>query len=69
MVETSCGTQGLIFPKILDTELGEFFGGVFDEIPENGFVVVPYKNNFSNTGDLGNSSQAVPDDGMTGDFK
>jgi hypothetical protein len=69
MVETSCCAQGSVFPEILNTELRELFGRVFDEIAKDGFVVVADQNDFPDIVNLGERFEAMVDDGVTGDFK
>lgn len=40
MIETSCCTKCRVFTQVLNSELGELLAGVFDEITEDGFIVV-----------------------------
>ena len=69
VIETTSCSQGLIFSKVLDLDLGKFAGGVFDEVTEHALVVVPNDDDFSDIRDFGDGSQAVPDDGMASDIE
>jgi len=53
----------------LNAYLGEFFCRVFDEVAKDGFVVVSHQDDFTDAWNFGDSSQAVPDDWMSGDIK
>lgn len=71
VVQTAGGSQGLVFAEVLDGELGELLGGILDEVAEDGFVVVADDVDFLDllVGDAGDGGEAVPDDGVAGDFK
>jgi hypothetical protein len=47
----------------------EALGNVLDEVPEDRFVVIADNKDFFDLGDLGNSSEAVLDYGMAGDWE
>ena len=49
--------------------MGELLGGVFDEVAEDGFVVVADQGHFADIGDFRKRLQTVLDNGVTGDFK
>lgn len=53
----------------MDAELGVVLGGVFDELAEDGLVVVSDQDHFADVGNLGDGLQAVTEDGVTGDFE
>lgn len=53
----------------MDAELGVVLGGVFDELAEDGLVVVSDQNHFADVGDLGDGLQTVTENGVTGDFE
>jgi hypothetical protein len=53
----------------LNSELGELLAGVFDEITEDRFIVVADQDDFTDIGDLGESLEAVIDNGVTGNFE
>jgi hypothetical protein len=59
----------LVFSKVDDLDLRKFFGGVFDEVAEDGFVVVSDNAYFLNVRYLCDGGEAVPDNGMSCDFE
>ena len=67
VVETACGAQCLIFSEVLDGELGEAVGDGVDEGLEDGFLVVADDEDLLDLGDVRNGTEAVLDDGVTGD--
>ena len=69
MVESSSSSQSLVFAQVYDLDLREFFGGVFDEVAEDRFIVVSDHAYFLDVGDLCDGGEAVPDDGMASDFE
>lgn len=69
MIETSCRAKRRVFTQVLNSELGELLAGVFDEITEDRFIVVADQDDFTDIGDLGESLEAVIDNGVTGNFE
>lgn len=69
VVETAGGAQRGVFAQVLNAELREFLGGVFDEVAEDALVVIPNQNHFSDIRDLRKGLEAMVDDGVPGDFE
>jgi len=69
VVQAAGGAEGFVFTEVFDRKLGELVAGVFDEVAEDGLVVVADHADFLDVGDFGNGGQAVPDDGMAGDVE
>jgi hypothetical protein len=69
VVEAACGAEGLVFAQVDDFDLGEFFGGVFDEVAEDGLVVVADHADFLDVGYFRDGGEAVPDDGVACDIE
>ena len=69
VIQTSCSAKCLIFSQILNLDLREFLGRVFDEVPEDAFVVVADKDDFFHTLDLFKGFQVVPDDRVASNIK
>lgn len=59
----------MVFAEVLDSDLGEFAGGVFDEVAEDGFIVIADEDDFFDVGDFSDCSQAMPEDRVTGDIE
>jgi hypothetical protein len=70
VVEASGGAEGLVLAEVLDGgEDGELLGGVLDEVAEDGLVVVADDVDVVDGADGGDGREAVPDDGVAGDFE
>lgn len=69
MVDTTGGTKSLVFSQICDLEVGEISTGILDEISEDALVVVADKDHFTDAGNLGNSLEVVPNNGMSGNLE
>lgn len=69
VVETACSAQCLVFSEVLDGELGEAVGDGVDEWLEDGLLVVADNEDFLDLRDVRNGTEAVLDDGVTGDGK
>lgn len=71
MVETAGGAQGLVLAQVLDGEVGELIGGVLDKVAEDGLLVVADDEDLGDllAGNTLDGRQAVPDDGVAGDFE
>lgn len=69
VIETSSGAEGLVFAKVADGDLRVGARAVFDEVAEDGLVVVADDEDFADFGDFGYGGEAVRDDGVAGDFK
>ena len=69
VVESAGGSQGLVFAQVADGDLGVGARAVFDEVAEDGFVVVADDEDFADFGDAGDGGEAVGDDGVAGDFE
>ena len=71
MVEAAGGAEGLVLAQVADGDLGELLGGVLDEVAEDGLVVVADDVDLLDllVGDAGDGREAVPDDGVAGDFE
>lgn len=69
MVQTSGCTKSLVFAQVLDRDLWVGAGAVFDEVPEDGLVVVANKEDLADLWDAGDGGEAVLDDGVAGDFE
>lgn len=69
MVEASCSAQCLIFSQVFDADVREALGDVFDEVPEDRFLVVANDEDFFDLLNLGNSPETVLDYRMAGDFE
>jgi hypothetical protein len=67
VVKTSCRAQCLIFPKVLDAEVGEIVRDGVDEGLEDGFLVVADDEDFLDLGNTCNCAEAVLDNGVAGD--
>ena len=64
MVESSRGSQSLVFAQVYNFDLREFLLGVFDELAEDRFIVVSDHAYFLDVGYLCDGGEAVPDNGM-----
>ena len=71
VVETASGAEGLVLAQVLDGDGGELLGRVFDEVAEDGLVVVADDADLLDllAWDAGNGGEAMPDDGVSGDFE
>lgn len=69
MVKSTSSAQGLIFSKILNFELGKFSRTIFDEVPEDTFIVVSNQDDFFDTINFLECLQIVPDNGMTSNIE
>jgi hypothetical protein len=69
MVETTGGAQRLVFAKVFDADVWVGARAVFDEVPEDGLVVVAHDEDLADLGHAGDGGEAVLDDGVTGDFE
>lgn len=69
MVEPASRTQCLVLAEVLNAYVGKLFRRVFDEVSEDRFVVVSNEDDFTDAWYFGDSSQAVPDDGVSGDVE
>ena len=69
MVESSSSAQCLVFSQVYNLDLGEFIGGVLDEVPEDRLFVVSDYADLLDVGDLCDGGETVPDDGMASDVK
>lgn len=69
VVQTAGGAQCLVLAQIPQVNAGEFLGRVLDEVAEDGLVVVADDVDFLDLLDAGNGREAVPDDGVAGDFE
>ena len=55
----------MVFSKVDNFDLGKFLRGIFDEVPEHGFVVVSDHAYFLDVRYLCDGGETVPDDGMS----
>lgn len=69
VIEAPRRAQSLVLSQILDLDLRELSRRVFDEVTENGFVIVADQNDFLDIGDFGDGFQTVPDDGVAGNIE
>jgi hypothetical protein len=69
VVETSSGAKSLVLAEILDLDVRELFGGIFDEVAEDTLVVVTYENNLLDVWDFGDGLQTVPNDRVAGNIE
>lgn len=69
VVQAACGAQGLVFPQILELDVGEVVGGFLDEVAENRLVVVADNEDLLDLGDLCDSAEAVLYDGVSGNVE
>jgi hypothetical protein len=70
VVETTSGTQSLIFAEVLDRRKdGEFLARILDEIAEDGLVIVANNVDVVDGADLSNGSDTVPDDRVASDLE
>lgn len=69
VVQAASGAQGLVFAEVLDGEVVKLGRRILNEVAENGFLVVANQVDFVDRGDLLDGLQAVPDDGVAGDFE
>lgn len=71
VVETASGAEGLVLAQVLDGDGGELLGRVLDEVAENRFIVVSDNVDLLDllVGDAVNGGEAVPDDGVAGNFE
>jgi hypothetical protein len=49
----------LVFSEVFNTDVGEIFRGVLNEVSEDGLVVVANDENFLDLRDFGNCCKAV----------
>ncbi|KAI6757428.1 hypothetical protein HG531_003253 [Fusarium graminearum] len=71
VVETTSGSKSLVLAQVLDGDAGELLGRVLDEVAEDGLVVVADDVDLLDllVGNAGDGGEAVPDDGVAGDFE
>lgn len=69
VVEATCRAEGFVLAQVFDGQLRELVAGVFDEIAEDGLVVVADHAHFLDVGHFGNGGQAVPDDRVACDVE
>lgn len=69
VVQATGGAQGLVLAQVLDGEVWEVGGGIFDEIAEDGLVIIADEVDLVYGGDFGDGGQAVVDDGVAGDIE
>lgn len=71
MVQAASSAEGFILAEVLDGDGGELLCRVLDEVAEDGLVVVTDDVDLLDllVGDAGDGAQAVPDDGVAGDFE
>lgn len=69
VVQTTSGAQRLVLAQISQVDAGELLGRVLDEVAEDGLVVVADDVDVLDLLDAGNGREAVPDDGVAGDFE
>ena len=66
MVESACGAQSLVLAKIADGHVGVVSAAVFDDIAEDGLVVVADDEDFFDFGNLSDGGEAMGDDCVAG---
>jgi len=59
----------LVFAEVFDGDLRVCARAVFDEVAEDGFVVVADNEDFADVGEAGDGGEAVGDDGVAGDLE
>jgi len=64
VVEAAGGTEGLVLAEVFDGDGGVGAAAVFDEVAEDGFVVVADDEDFADLEDAGDGGEAVGDDGV-----
>lgn len=69
VVQAAGGAQGLVLAQVLDGEVWEVVGGIFDEIAEDGLVIVADEVDLVYGGDFGDGGQAVVNDGVARDIE
>lgn len=69
VVQAAGGAQRLVLAQISQVDAGELLGRVLDEVAEDRLVVVADDVDFLDVLDAGDGRQAVPDDGVAGDFE
>jgi hypothetical protein len=71
VVKATSGSKSLVLAQILDGDTRELLGRVLDEVAEDGLVVVADDVDLLNllVGNAGDRGEAVPDDGVAGDFE
>jgi hypothetical protein len=69
MVETAGSAQRCVFTEVQDAKLGELLRSIFDEVTEDGLIVVANQDDFVDIGDFRKGLEAMVDNWMPGDFK
>lgn len=69
VIQTTGSAQRLVLAQISQVDAGELLGRVLDEVAEDGLVVVADDVDVLDLLDAGNGREAVPDDGVAGDFE
>lgn len=69
VVQAAGGAQRLVLAQVSQVDAGELLGRVLDEVAEDGLVVVADDVDVLDLLDAGNGREAVPDDGVAGDFE
>lgn len=69
VVESSGSSQSLVFSKVYDLDLWELFRSILDKVVEDRFVVVTDHADFLDVGNLCDSGEAMPDNGMSSNFE
>lgn len=69
VVQAAGGAQGLVFPQVLELDVGEIVGGFLDEVAENRLVVVADDEDLLDLGDLCDGAEAVLYNGVSGDVE
>lgn len=70
VIQSTSRTQSLVLAQVFDrSKGGELLGGVLDEVAEDGLVVVADDADVVDGADGSDGGEAVPDDGVTGDFE
>ena len=59
----------MVFAEVLDFELGELAGRVFDKIAEDRLFVVADEDDFFDRGNFGDGLEAMPEDWVAGDVE
>ena len=71
VVQTTSSSKRLVLAQVLDGDVGELLGRVSDKVAEDGLVVVTDDVDLLDllVGNASDGGQAVPDDGVAGDFE
>jgi hypothetical protein len=59
----------LVFTEVFDADLGRVLGAVFDEVAEDGLVIVADYEDFLDLWDFGDGAEAVFNNGVSGDVE